>query len=329
MGGAAYHRFSAGWSRSGSSTSACSRPRRTLRTRRRRRCWAHASAPGCWARCPPRARRSRSSARRARSPPPRARTPATATGARATRPSATSSCATSRRRSRAGRVFITGDTHYTMVYDRDGLFEARPCPLDIPIPNDITLIDPLAAASCAAAPAWPTPTTRRDTSRCSRRGAEDRRAHLDLTLCARTASRPIPSASRSRCRRTRRATHRGAARRRPHPGRRPGAGAGHSGAGPGRGGGLPFTGGRPVVVALAGAVVAAAGLVARTVGIGADSRRRPQNSRLRRPPHAHRRTHVHHRRRGHLPRALGAAPERGLERGLVRAKLGVALAHRA
>jgi hypothetical protein len=49
-------------------------------------------------------------------------------------------------------VFITGDTHWTMVYDRDGLFEARPCPLGIPTPNDITLVDPRAAEDARAAP---------------------------------------------------------------------------------------------------------------------------------------------------------------------------------
>ncbi len=49
-------------------------------------------------------------------------------------------------------VFITGDTHWTMVYDRDGLFEARPCPLGIPTPNDITLTDPTAAADARRTP---------------------------------------------------------------------------------------------------------------------------------------------------------------------------------
>ena len=44
------------------------------------------------------------------------------------------------RRAVAGRtLFVTGDTHWTMAYERDGLFEARPCPLGIPTPNDITL----------------------------------------------------------------------------------------------------------------------------------------------------------------------------------------------
>lgn len=42
-------------------------------------------------------------------------------------------------------LFVTGDTHYTMVYEDDRLFEARACPLGIPTPNDITLTDPAAA----------------------------------------------------------------------------------------------------------------------------------------------------------------------------------------
>ena len=49
-------------------------------------------------------------------------------------------------------IFVTGDTHWTMVYDRDGLFEARPCPLGIPTPNDITLTQPNAAEEARGAP---------------------------------------------------------------------------------------------------------------------------------------------------------------------------------
>ena len=49
-------------------------------------------------------------------------------------------------------LFITGDTHWTMVYDRDGLFEARPCPLCIPTPNDVTLTEPRAAADARRRP---------------------------------------------------------------------------------------------------------------------------------------------------------------------------------
>ena len=33
-------------------------------------------------------------------------------------------------------IFVTGDSHDTMVYDRDGVFEVRACPLDIPVPRD-------------------------------------------------------------------------------------------------------------------------------------------------------------------------------------------------
>jgi hypothetical protein len=39
-----------------------------------------------------------------------------------------------------------------MVYDHDGLFEARPCPLGIPTPNDITLTDPRAAEDARGKP---------------------------------------------------------------------------------------------------------------------------------------------------------------------------------
>jgi alkaline phosphatase D len=49
-------------------------------------------------------------------------------------------------------IFVTGDTHWTMVYDNGGLFEARPCPLGIPTPNDITLTQPNAAEDVRARP---------------------------------------------------------------------------------------------------------------------------------------------------------------------------------
>jgi hypothetical protein len=53
----------------------------------------------------------------------------------------------------SGRViFVTGDTHLTGVYDAHGRFEARPCPLGIPPPNDITLSDPQAADKLRAKP---------------------------------------------------------------------------------------------------------------------------------------------------------------------------------
>jgi phosphodiesterase/alkaline phosphatase D-like protein len=49
-------------------------------------------------------------------------------------------------------IFVTGDTHWTMVYDHEGLFDARPCPLGIPTPNDITLTTPTAAADARKVP---------------------------------------------------------------------------------------------------------------------------------------------------------------------------------
>ena len=44
-----------------------------------------------------------------------------------------------------GSEMCIRDSHWTMAYDRDGLFEARPCPLGIPTPNDITITTPQAA----------------------------------------------------------------------------------------------------------------------------------------------------------------------------------------
>ena len=53
---------------------------------------------------------------------------------------------------RGQTLFVTGDTHWSLVYERDGLFEARPCPLGIPTPNDITLTQPQAAEQARAEP---------------------------------------------------------------------------------------------------------------------------------------------------------------------------------
>ena len=49
-------------------------------------------------------------------------------------------------------LFVTGDTHWTMAYEAEGLFEVRPCPLGIPTPNDITLTDPTVAERARAQP---------------------------------------------------------------------------------------------------------------------------------------------------------------------------------
>ena len=49
-------------------------------------------------------------------------------------------------------LFVTGDTHWTLVYESDRLFEARPCPLGIPTPNDITITEPMAAENARKTP---------------------------------------------------------------------------------------------------------------------------------------------------------------------------------
>ena len=49
-------------------------------------------------------------------------------------------------------LFLTGDTHLTGVYDAEGQFEARAAPVGIPKPNDITLVDPLAAENLRRRP---------------------------------------------------------------------------------------------------------------------------------------------------------------------------------
>jgi hypothetical protein len=49
-------------------------------------------------------------------------------------------------------LFVTGDTHWTLVYEQNGLLEIRPCPLGIPAPNDITLTQPHVAESARSVP---------------------------------------------------------------------------------------------------------------------------------------------------------------------------------
>ncbi|HEX8120500.1 MAG TPA: alkaline phosphatase D family protein [Solirubrobacteraceae bacterium] len=84
----------------------------------------------------------------------------------------------------AGRtIFVTGDTHWTMVYDRDGLFEARPCPLGIPTPNDITLTDPNAAEDARRVPGVVyADDDRGHFALVEVSGSGDGGAQLDLTL---------------------------------------------------------------------------------------------------------------------------------------------------
>jgi hypothetical protein len=56
------------------------------------------------------------------------------------------------KRVRGRTLFVTGDTHWTMAYDTPELYEARPCPLGIPTPNDITISDPFAAQKARGTP---------------------------------------------------------------------------------------------------------------------------------------------------------------------------------
>ena len=66
--------------------------------------------------------------------------------------SATCCSTTSTSSVRGTTLFVTGDTHWTMAYDHAGLFEARPCPLGIPTPNDITLTQPDVAEQAREQP---------------------------------------------------------------------------------------------------------------------------------------------------------------------------------
>jgi len=57
-----------------------------------------------------------------------------------------------RSRVRGTTIFLTGDTHLTGVYQSGDDFEARAAPVGIPTPNDITLVDPLAAENLRRRP---------------------------------------------------------------------------------------------------------------------------------------------------------------------------------
>ena len=83
---------------------------------------------------------------------------------------------------RGRTIFVTGDTHWTMVYDRDGLFEARPCPLGIPTPNDITLTSPNAAEDARGTPGVLYADDERGHFALVEVGGTGRAAHLDLSL---------------------------------------------------------------------------------------------------------------------------------------------------
>ena len=89
-------------------------------------------------------------------------------------------------------VFVTGDTHWTMAYESDRLFEARPCPFGIPTPNDITLTDPQAAEDARKSRASSTRTTTAATTRCSRSPGTPSSSRW----CARTARSRISARSK-------------------------------------------------------------------------------------------------------------------------------------
>lgn len=87
------------------------------------------------------------------------------------------------RRHVSGRtLFVSGDTHWTMVYDRGGLFEARPCPLGIPTPNDITLTSPQAAEDARAEPGVVYADDNQSHFAVIDVSGHGRRARLDLKL---------------------------------------------------------------------------------------------------------------------------------------------------
>ncbi|HEX8052247.1 MAG TPA: alkaline phosphatase D family protein [Thermoleophilaceae bacterium] len=79
-------------------------------------------------------------------------------------------------------LFVTGDTHWTMVYERDGLFEARPCPLGIPTPNDITLTQPNVAEDARGVPGVAYADDERGHFALLEVRRDGATAHLDLTL---------------------------------------------------------------------------------------------------------------------------------------------------
>jgi hypothetical protein len=95
-----------------------------------------------------------------------------------------------RKHVRGRTLFVTGDTHWTMVYDRDGLFEARPCPLGIPTPNDITLTSPQAAEDARGVPGVAYADD--DSSHVAFINVSGKRgvAHLDLSLLREDGATP-------------------------------------------------------------------------------------------------------------------------------------------
>jgi hypothetical protein len=91
----------------------------------------------------------------------------------------------------AGRtIFVTGDTHWTMVYDHDGLFEARACPLGIPTPNDITLTQPNVAEEARGEPGVAYADDERGHFAFLEVGGQDGRGRLTLSLVREDGATP-------------------------------------------------------------------------------------------------------------------------------------------
>ena len=95
------------------------------------------------------------------------------------------------RRVRGRTLFVTGDTHWTMAYDGPELFEARPCPLGIPTPNDITLTQPQAAENARATPGVVYADDERGHFALVEVRGTARSARLDLTLVREDGARPF------------------------------------------------------------------------------------------------------------------------------------------
>ena len=93
-------------------------------------------------------------------------------------------------------VFLTGDVHTTMAYDRDGVFEIRACPIDIPNPRDTTLVNPLVAEQLRSSPG-----VTYGSDQCHFTLVEARRegskARLDLTLVTRGRGHAVRQAVRA------------------------------------------------------------------------------------------------------------------------------------
>jgi len=94
-----------------------------------------------------------------------------------------------RRRVRGTTIFLTGDTHLTGVYDTEGSFEARAAPIGIPKPNDITLVDPIAAENLRGRPGVAYAGDECHFTMLEVRGRGSR-ATLDLTLVREDGATP-------------------------------------------------------------------------------------------------------------------------------------------